>query len=218
VLALLAVLIVPQGIVSAVPPCPGSGSPQPFNPCPGWEWVTFLGGEGRESAHAIAADSAGNAYVAGITTGHDFPVTLGSWDTSYNGDTGHVAGGDIFVVKWSADGSGPVYATLLGGSDVDFVSAIAVDSKGNAYLTGFTRSSDFPTTPGAYDASYGSGSSGIVMCEGSGRDERCSPYGGDAFVVKLNAAGTALIYSTFLGGRGGDIGTDIASTPRAMPT
>jgi hypothetical protein len=140
----------------------------------GLAYATLLGGSSREWGSAIALDGVGIVYVAGETWSSDFPTTAGAFDTSHNGTD------DAFVVKVNAGGTGLVYATFLGGSGWDISSAIALDGAGNAYVTGLTRSSDFPTTAGAFDTYY---------------------HGGDdAFVVRVNAAGTGLAYATFLGG------------------
>ena len=142
---------------------------------PGLVYSTFLGGTGDDSGNAIAVDSAGQAYVAGSTYSTDFPTTTGAYDTGYNGSE------DAFVTKLNSAGSALVYSTYLGGtSDEPYWSAsIAVDCSGNAYVTGTTLSSDFPTTPGAYQ----------TVLKGPS----------DAYVVKLNSSGN-LVYSTYLGG------------------
>jgi hypothetical protein len=147
-------------------------------------YATFLGGSGGDLGHGIAVDGSGAAYVTGYTTSSDFPATLGALDTTHNG------GYDAFVVKLSAAGSALVYATFLGGSGGDLGHGIAVDGSGAAYVTGYTTSSDFPTTPGAFDISH------------NGSD--------DAFVAKLNVAGSDLDYATFLGGSGDEVGHSIA--------
>jgi hypothetical protein len=147
-------------------------------------YSTFLGGSDEDHGFDIALDGAGNAYVTGDTESSDFPTTVGAFDTSYNG-------GDAFVVKLNAAGTGLAYATFLGGSAGDGGRAIAVDGAGSAYVTGYTGSSDFPTTAGAFDTSYNGGFT-------------------DAFVVKLNASGTGLVYTTFLGGSSGERGWGIA--------
>jgi hypothetical protein len=147
-------------------------------------YATFLGGSGWEWSHAIDVDGAGSAYVAGHTSSSDFPITAGAFDTNYNGAD------DAFVVKVNADGTGLAYATFLGGSDGDYGQAIAVDRAGSAYVTGYTHSSDFPTTAGAFDTSL----DGYF----------------DAFVVKVNASATGLAYATFLGGSDLDLGSAIA--------
>ena len=150
----------------------------------GLAYATFLGGGNSEVGEAITVDGAGSAYVTGETSGSDFPTTLGAFDTSYNGYT------EAFVVKVNASGTGLAYATFLGGSHSDWGIAIVVDGASSAYVTGWTRSSDFPTTPGAFDTSYNGNK--------------------DTFAVKVNAAGTDLAYATFLGGSHNDWGNAIA--------
>jgi|GEM_PF-2677684 len=147
-------------------------------------YATFLGGSKRDWGWDIAVDSLGNAYVTGWTESFDFPAVPGAYDPTYNGNE------DVFVVKLNTYRGELAYATFLGGSGWDGGRGIAVDSSGAAYVTGSTESSDFPTTPGAYDRTH-NGSS-------------------DAFVVKLNPSGSALTYATFLGGNNGDMGYDIA--------
>ncbi|MGH2685535.1 MAG: SBBP repeat-containing protein, partial [Actinomycetota bacterium] len=148
---------------------------------------TLLGGRGFDAGSDIAVDGAGNAYVTGSTADatSDFPATPGAFDTTHNGGT------DAFVAKLDPSGR-LVYATFLGGDDFDQGSGIAVDGAGNAYVTGlaFDGTTDFPTTGGAFQTTH----------NGSG----------DGFVAKLNPAGSALDYSTFLGGNDFDFGTRIA--------
>ena len=142
---------------------------------PDLAWSTYLGGSGDDVGYGIAVDAAGNAYVTGCTDSSNFPTTAGACDTTYNGGSS-----DVFVAKLNASGSGLVYSTYLGGSGHDdYGSGIAVDAAGNAYVTGYTYSSDFPTTAGALDRTYNGG--------------------GDVFVAKLNASGSGLVYSTYLG-------------------
>ncbi|MBI4574248.1 MAG: SBBP repeat-containing protein [candidate division NC10 bacterium] len=148
-------------------------------------YSTFLGGGGEDRATAVAVDTAGNVYVTGATSSANFPTTSGAQDATFNGGS-H----DIFVTKVNAAGTGLLYSTYLGGTNDDQATAIAVDSAGNAYVAGFTRSSLFPTTPGAFDRTYNTG--------------------GDAFVTKVNAAGTGLVYSTFLGGSFNEQATAVA--------
>ncbi len=155
-------------------------------------YSTYLGGPGgAEDGRAIAADSAGNAYTTGSTTSTHFPVTPGVFDATLNGNA------DTFVAKLNAAGSALAYATYLGGSEAEVGEGIALDEDGNAYISGTTYSTDFPTTPGAFDTTFGSGCSPSSPCP-------------DAFVVKLNATGAALSYSTYLGGaNGSDVGGGI---------
>src|SRR5438552_2151988 len=153
---------------------------------------TYLGGSGWDGGAAIAGDSAGNAYVTGYAGSTDFPTTRGAFQTTFGG------GADAFVTKLNPSGSGIVYSTYLGGRSYDGSRAIAVDADGNAYVTGLTRSWDFPTTAGAFQADHNS-------C----RDDEMD-LNDDVFVVKLDPTGSGLIYSTYLGGAERDIGTSIA--------
>jgi uncharacterized repeat protein (TIGR01451 family) len=151
-------------------------------------YSTYLGGDGRESGRAIAVDSSGNIYMAGSTTSLNFPTTGGAFQSAYGGGTY-----DAFVTKMDPTASGPgslIYSTYLGGSGHDIGSGIAVDVSGNAYALGDTTSANFPTTAGAFQAALDGGL--------------------DAFVTKLNAAGSALLYSTYLGGSGSENGKGIA--------
>ncbi|HSS51266.1 MAG TPA: SBBP repeat-containing protein [Thermoanaerobaculia bacterium] len=149
-------------------------------------YSTFLGGTGFDEAKGIAVDGAGNAYVMGTTTSSKFPGVTG---TSIKASPG--GGFDAFVTKINATGNGILYSTFLGGSEDDLAAAIAIDGSGSAYLTGSTRSTSFTgVTPGS------------LQPEKSDFD--------DAFVTKINSAGTAIVYSTFLGGNGFDKGLAIA--------
>ena len=136
-------------------------------------YSTYLGGGGDDVGYAIAVDATGNAYVTGRTLSTNFP-------TKRPLQAGNAGGMDVFVTKLNAAGTALLYSTYLGGSANDQVSAIAEDPAGDAYVTGMTTSTDFPTSHAA-QATYGGGSS-------------------DAFVTELNAAGSALVYSTYLGG------------------
>ena len=151
-------------------------------------YSTYIGGSSSDPLYGFTVDSAGNAYLSGHTGSVNFPTTPGAFDTVL--DTGT----DAFAVKLSTSGSSLVYSTFLGGSDFDAAYAIAVDGSGNAYLTGATKSLNFPTTPGVLDVTFNSTSA---------NDE-------DAFAVKLNASGSALVYSTYLGGSSRDQATGIA--------
>lgn len=148
-------------------------------------YSTFLGGSHHDESRDIAVDKNGNAYIAGLTFSSNFPATTGSYDPGYNGSW------DAFIAKLNPSGSNLIYATFLGGSGDDGGSSIAVDAEGNAYVTGGTNSSNFPTISGSYDTIYNGGSA-------------------DAFVVKLNPSGNSLLYSTFLGGSGHEEGKSIA--------
>jgi hypothetical protein len=142
-------------------------------------YSTYLGGSSNDEGFAIAVDTAGNAYVAGRTNSTNFPTTPGAFQGSDS------ASYDAFVTKLNAAGNALAYSTYLGGNDLDTGDGIAVDAAGNAYVTGWTRSSNFPTTPGAFQTTDP------------------AKYDG-AFVTKLNPTGSALVYSTYLGAYSGN--------------
>ena len=158
-------------------------------------YSTYLGGSSVEGGFGIAVDGSGNAYVTGSTSSADFPTASPIQPT-----IGGVIGGDIdaFVTKLNAAGNALVYSTYLGGSSSEggtnsIQLAVAVDASGNAYVAGTTTSTDFPTASPIQPAHGGGGA-----------------FIWDAFVTKLNAAGNALVYSTYLGGSGHDFVEGIA--------
>jgi hypothetical protein len=142
---------------------------------PSLVYSTFLGGGGYDGVRAVAVDANGSAYVAGETLSVDFPT-----ENALQGTKAGAATYDAFVAKLTPSGSDLVYATYLGGGNDDSAGGIALDADGNAYLAGTTASTDFPTTSGAFSRTRG----GFT----------------DAFAAKLSASGTALRYSTYLGG------------------
>jgi len=153
-------------------------------------YSTYLGGANNDNASAVAVDAAGNAYVTGITaSATNFPTTAGAFQTTLGG------GSDAFVTKLNPTGTALIYSTFLGGSDFDTGVGIAVDASGNAYVTGSTASTNFPTTAGAFQTTLAGPGGGSLT---------------DAFVTKLNPTGTALVYSTYLGGRDFDNGEEVA--------
>ncbi len=158
---------------------------------PGIEYSTYLGGSAADRGNGVVVDGAGSAYVTGSASSLNFPTTAGAFDATHNG------AGDVFVTKLNAAGSGLDYSTYLGGAAGDSGLAIAIDATGRAYITGSTGSTDFPTTPGAYDTTYNA-SSGAA----------------NAFVTKLSPDGSALDFSTYLGGFNSsgffDLGSGIA--------
>jgi uncharacterized protein (TIGR03437 family) len=143
---------------------------------PALVYSTYLGGDGEDYGHAIAVDSAGAAYVTGSTTSRDFP-TRSPYQTARGNS-------DVFVTKVTPAGNTLAYSTYLGGDNEDVGWGIAVDSAGSAYVTGQTRSTNFPTLS-------------PFQPNLKGAD--------DAFVTKLSPAGDVLVYSTYLGG--GSLGT-----------
>lgn len=162
---------------------------------------TFLGGSARDHGVAIALDQLGNVYLTGDTTSLDFPTTEGAFDAviaSEGPDPQFDPNGnsvtDAFIAKFDSNGN-LVYSTFLGGSEIDGGTSIAVDSSGNAYVAGGAQSSDFPITQGVFFANNVSGDFGSRQ---------------DTFVAKLGPDGTKLVYSTVLGGGGGDEASGIA--------
>jgi hypothetical protein len=149
---------------------------------------TYIGGSSpnyNDWARDTAVDASGNVFLTGITNCPDYPTTPGAFNRSKPSMKE-----SAFVTKLSADGTNLVYSTFIHGTsnNQDIGNSIIVDTFGNAYVTGYTSSSDFPTTPGAYDT---------------------SSNGGDVFILKLNPSGAALNYSTFVGGTSYDSGNGI---------
>ncbi|MBZ5622372.1 MAG: SBBP repeat-containing protein [Acidobacteriia bacterium] len=152
-------------------------------------WATLIAGSEQDEAHAVAVDSAGNAYVTGTTNSLDFPLV-----NPVQGTRGKVVGNgfDAFLTKISSDGSKLLYSTYLGGSGDDAANAVAVDSGGNAYIAGSTNWDDFPTV-NAIQAAPVSRS-------------------GSSFVAKLDPTGRNLLFSTYLSGNGDYPFNDTASS------
>lgn len=141
-------------------------------------YSTYLGGNSSDSGQAIAVDADGNAYITGYTYSANFPTTAGATQPGLGGAI------DAFVAKLNASGTQLLYSTYLGGTSDDEGLGIAVDAAGNAYVTGYTGSSNFPVSADAF--------------------QRTNPSGWfKGFVAKLNSTGSALLYSTYLGGSGG---------------
>jgi hypothetical protein len=146
-------------------------------------YSTYLGGDGLDAGEAIKVDSAGNAYTTGVTSSKDFP-TANALQQKNNGAD------DVYVTKIDASGSALIYSTYLGGSLHDQGTGIALDASRNAYVVGTTLSTDFPVTPGAFQAARG----GFF----------------DGFVAKLGRSGAKLIYCTYLGGTNAEESLSIA--------
>lgn len=147
------------------------------------EYATFLGGSDSDNADSIALDQQNNVYVVGDTRSDDFYTTAGAFGAT------HIGSYDVFVAKLNDSGTALEYATYVGGSADDNGEDIALDETTNVYVTGFTDSENFTTTPGAVD-------------------ETCTAR--DVFVFKLNSAGSVLEYATCLGGVEADYGRALA--------
>jgi len=146
------------------------------------KFSTFLGGSGEDYGCGVAIDGSGNVYVTGSTSSIDFPTTSKAYDRSHNGGTY-----DVFLSKISSSGGSLIFSTYLGGSGADWSFGIALDNSKNSYLAGYTHSSNFPTTPGAYDRTFNSVDSKS-----------------DAFISEFSSTGASLLYSTYLGGSDSD--------------
>ncbi len=154
-----------------------------IDPSVSYAYSTYLGGSLEDDGYGIAVDASGNAYVTGRTSSADFPIVTGGYQTNNKGGGGTF---DVFVSKIAADGSSLIYSTYVGGSGNDSGNAIAVDASGDAFVTGGTASGDFPVTAGVFQPTLGT----------SATD--------NAFIFELNASGTSLTYSTYLGGTASD--------------
>ncbi len=144
---------------------------------------TFIGGTGDDLGAHMALDSRGNIVLAGTTYSRDFPVTPGA-------SPPNVSRSELYVLKLGPDGESLLFSSMMGGSDVDACCDLCLDSQDSIYLTGFTCSTDFPVTPGAYDTGFNGGS--------------------DAFALKLNSSGLGAAWSTLIGGDLEDAGSAIA--------
>lgn len=148
------------------------------------EYASLMGGGGDDQAYGVATDSTGCAYVAGVTLSTNFP-------TAWPLQASNAGGSDVFIAKINATGTAALYSTYLGGSGSEGALGIAIDAGGSPYVTGYTNSSNFPTTTGAFQSS------------GLGSD--------DGFVAKLTSDGSALVYSTRLGGNAADWAYSVAA-------
>ncbi|MGA2029387.1 MAG: SBBP repeat-containing protein [Verrucomicrobiota bacterium] len=158
-------------------------------------YSTYLGGNGSDTGFAVKVDTNGFIYVAGETLSTQLPVTPGAFQKKFGGGS---LTGDAFIAKFDNTGSNLVYFTYLGGSADDGALDMAIDSSGDAYLTGFTQSPNFPVFHGIFTNISGP------------FDGPAGAYRADGFVTELNTNGSALIYSTYLGGNNNDAAYGIA--------
>jgi Beta-propeller repeat len=146
-------------------------------------YSTFLGGtSGEDEVKHIVVDQKEQIYATGVTGSEDFPITKTAFQPEYKGSYPGDHSPEGFVAKLNATGSALLYSTFLGGSRSDDATSIAIDQEGNCYITGDTNSDDFPMTARAF------------------RGKQGDKWGGVVFVTKLNAEGSKLVYSTYLGG------------------
>ncbi len=155
---------------------------------PGLSWSTFLGGSGGDHPTHASVASNGEIIIAGGTTSADYPVTAGAYDVIQGGSPVHT---DIFVTRLTANGAALAFSTFIGGSDFDGVGGVDFAENGLVTLVGATGSTDYPTTPGAYQPTFAGQNS-------------------DAFVAQLSAAGDALLFATYLGGFNAGTASELA--------
>jgi uncharacterized protein (TIGR03437 family) len=166
-------------------------------------YSSVLGGHGDTFGGSVAVDPLGNAYFAGSTDAGDFPVTPGVFQKSVAGNA------DAFVVKLNPAGSALVYGTLLGGSATDRASGLAIDSSGNAFVSGSTFSTDFPVTVDALPKRFVGSPCLLTGGTPFGNPPLVAPCG-DAFAAKLDATGSTLVYSTYLSGSNAESANAVA--------
>ena len=187
----------PEGEQQTGNPRPLSGSWPESQLCPGkynqrqkliidpvLTYSTYLGGTGGDEAFGVAVDAQGDAYVTGVTASTNFPTTSSAYEPIYQGDSG-----TVFVTEFNPSGSGLIFSTYLGGTGIDIPAQILLDPSDDIFLVGSTTSNNFPTTSGVLQPFYG----GIQ----------------DAFLTEMKPDGSALIYSTYIGGTGIDFGTAV---------
>jgi len=171
-------------------------------------YSTYLGGNQDDAAMAVAIDSQGDAYVAGVTVSMNFPISSNAYQTYYRGGGGepiNVFGypmwdsGDVFLAEVNPTGSQLIFATYYGGTSDDLALSIALDSSNNIYVGGCTISPDLPTTAGALQRSFGGSEA-----------QNTNVQLGDGFVAKFNSTGSTLAYATYFGGSGDDCVSSIA--------
>ncbi|MBI3519962.1 MAG: hypothetical protein HY062_11470, partial [Bacteroidetes bacterium] len=161
-------------------------------------YSSLLGGNGNcpqngaDVGRDIAINAAGEAFVVGNTSSANFPTTVTAYDKTYGGSSGYM-GGDGFLTRFNASGSGIIYSTYFGGTGGEEICGVAINSADEAFISGYTDTDDgsFPITSCAYQSAFGGASTAS-----SGR--------GDIFVAKFNASGSTLLYSTFMGGNSDD--------------
>lgn len=167
-------------------------------------FATYLGGYQDDAALAIAIDSSSNVYVAGATLSSNFPITAGAFQKTFQGvdpQNEFLHYGDGFITKLNSTATALLYSTFLGGAGDDIIDSITVDAQGDAYVAGSTSSTDFPVTAKAVQPTYGGYYNLPFLVE---------QLLGDAFVTELNPTGTALSYSTYLGGANNDVAYALA--------
>jgi hypothetical protein len=150
-------------------------------------YSTFIGGSGDDEGYSIQSDAQGYTYITGATISKNYPTTIGAYDARGNDNK------NAIISKLNPQGTDLIFSTYIGGSNYEEAYKIAIDSSGYSYITGNTMSSDFPTTYSVYDRDFNGGDTW-----------------GDVFLSKIDSSGSWLVYSTFLGGNGNDIGYNVS--------
>jgi gliding motility-associated-like protein len=153
---------------------------------------TFTGSTGDNWGFTATYDNQGNMFTGGIVFGSGYPTTSGAYNTSFNG--GEI---DMAISKFNASGSQLIYSTYIGGNEPDAPHSMIVDDQNQLIILGTTSSYDYPTSTGCYDGSYNGGTNYIM-------DGIQYQNGSDIVITKLNAAGSALVASTYYGGSNND--------------
>ena len=163
-------------------------------------WFSYLGGSQYEYCFTLAVNNNQEPVVSGFTRSADFPITPGAFD-----ETGNISGFSYgyagFLTKFSSAGDSLLFSTYLSGNGWDLIQSMVIDDSNYVYLAGQTSSTDFPTTSGCYQSSYGGSTSSSYW------------NSGDAFLTKMNPTGTGLVFSTYFGGAGDDVAYDINISP-----
>ncbi len=167
---------------------------------PIFDYSTYFGGNSSDAALAIKVDGNGNIYIAGETLSTQFPfaVPTNAFQRTFQGGT---VNGDAFVAKLNSSGNQLIYFTYLGSGGEDGALDLAIDAAGNAYVTGFTDASGFPVKNAVFPTIHGT------------PDINLGLYPNDVFVTELNTNGSALVFSTYFGGSGTDVGSAITVDP-----
>ena len=159
-------------------------------------WFSYIGGSSYEYSFTLTVNSAQEPVIAGFSWSSNFPTTPGAYDQT-GGAVSYYKG---FVTKFGKGGDSLVFSTFLGGSQSDLIHSMVLDAGGNLYITGETKSTDFPVTTGCFQSTYGGGTASWWT-------------GGDAFLVKMNPNGTDLLFSTYIGGALDDVAYEVALSP-----
>lgn len=163
-------------------------------------WFSYIGGSGYDYSMAMDVNSSKQAVISGFSWNGTFPTTPGAYDQSAGSGWWNRK---AVIAKFTEDGDSLIFSTYLGGSANDKVYSLKLDNSGNVFVAGSTESNDFPTTTGCFQDNYGGAGTG-----GSWYDVK-----GDGFLTKLNSSGTALIFSTYIGGALDDGVYEVALSP-----